>query len=213
MSEKGVYIWNQNGSKEYLKSIGLEHREEGDLGPVYGFQWRHFGATYKDMHTDYTGKGVDQLAEVIKTIKTNPSSRRIVMSAWNPSDLKEMALPPCHMFCQFYVAKGKLDCVMYQRSCDMGLGVPFNIASYALLTLLVAHVCNLKPGNFTHMMGDVHVYKNHIDALKEQMTRDPKPLPKVIFDQNIKDIDAFRLDHIKLLDYECHKMIKMDMAV
>jgi hypothetical protein len=129
------------GSREYLDSIGLQHREEGDLGPVYGFQWRHFGAEYTDCHADYSNKGVDQLAEVIHKIKTNPTDRRILLTAWNPAALKEMALPPCHMFAQFYVANGELSCQMYQRSCDMGLGVPFNIASYALLTCLLAHVC------------------------------------------------------------------------
>lgn len=129
------------GSREYLDSIGLQHREEGDLGPVYGFQWRHFGAEYTDCHADYSNAGVDQLAEVIHKIKTNPTDRRILLTAWNPAALKEMALPPCHMFAQFYVANGELSCQMYQRSCDMGLGVPFNIASYALLTCLLAHVC------------------------------------------------------------------------
>ena len=159
--EKDIHIWDGNGSKEFLSKLGLGHREEGDLGPVYGFQWRHFGAEYTDMHADYTGKGVDQLAEVIHTIKTNPNDRRIVLSAWNPADLKIMALPPCHMFCQFYVdtERGELSCQLYQRSADIGLGVPFNIASYALLTCLIAHCCNLKPGDFVHAMGDTHIYR------------------------------------------------------
>jgi len=136
LSEKGIKIWEGNGSREFLDKRGLSHREEGDLGPVYGFQWRHFGAKYVDMHTDYSGQGVDQLAECIKKIKEDPADRRIIMSAWNPADLNLMALPPCHMFCQFYVANGELSCLMYQRSCDMGLGVPFNIASYSLLTCM-----------------------------------------------------------------------------
>ena len=134
LHDKGIHIWDGNASRAYLDSIGLTDREEWDLGPVYGFQWRHFGAKYVDMHTDYTGQGVDQLAELIHTIKTKPHDRRLVLSAWNPAALKEMALPPCHMFAQFYVANGELSCQLYQRSCDMGLGVPFNIASYALLT-------------------------------------------------------------------------------
>eukprot|EP00953_Heterococcus_sp_UTEX-ZZ885_P024001 13159-Heterococcus_DN1.PRE.1 len=130
LQEKGIHIWDGNGSREFLDKLGLTHREEGDLGPVYGYQWRHFGAKYVDMHTDYTGQGVDQLAECINKLKTSPEDRRIIVSAWNPSDLDKMALPPCHMFCQFYVANGELSCQMYQRSADMGLGVPFNIASY-----------------------------------------------------------------------------------
>lgn len=171
LQEKDIHIWDGNGSREFLDKSGLSHREVGDLGPVYGFQWRHFGAAYTDMHADYTyvlvpnssfathtcashaytpqpgecsGKGVDQLADVIHRIKTNPTDRRIVLTAWNPAAIREMALPPCHMFAQFYVADGELSCQMYQRSGDMGLGVPFNIASYALLTRLIAQVCGLK---------------------------------------------------------------------
>eukprot|EP00795_Rhopilema_esculentum_P011307 gene11307-21497_t len=168
LSEKGVHIWDANGSKEFLEGRGLGHREEGDLGPVYGFQWRHFGAEYSDMHANYKNKGIDQLAEVIKLIKNNPDDRRIIMSAWNPVDLPKMALPPCHSFVQFYVCDGELSCQMYQRSGDIGLGVPFNIASYSLLTCMIAHVCNLKPGDFVHTIGDAHVYANHVDALKIQ---------------------------------------------
>jgi dihydrofolate reductase/thymidylate synthase len=145
LSDKGVHIWDANGSRSFLDGIGLQERAVGDLGPVYGFQWRHFGAEYKDMHTDYSGQGFDQLADVIKRIKTCPDSRRIIMSAWNPADNAKMALPPCHVMSQFYVQDGKLSCLMYQRSGDMGLGVPFNIASYSLLTVMIAHVCNLEP--------------------------------------------------------------------
>jgi dihydrofolate reductase/thymidylate synthase len=140
LKEKDIHIWDGNGSREFLDQLGLKDREEGDLGPIYGFQWRHFGAKYTTMHADYTGQGVDQLQQVIHTLKTNPNDRRIIMSAWNPVALPDMALPPCHCFCQFYVANGELSCQMYQRSCDMGLGVPFNIASYALLTRLIAQV-------------------------------------------------------------------------
>ncbi|GKV21122.1 hypothetical protein SLEP1_g31134 [Rubroshorea leprosula] len=143
LQEKGIHIWDGNASREYLDSVGLTEREEGDLGPVYGFQWRHFGARYTDMHADYTGQGFDQLLDVIDKIKNKPDDRRIILSAWNPSDLKLMALPPCHMFAQFYVANGELSCQMYQRSADMGLGVPFNIGSYALLTNMIAHVCGM----------------------------------------------------------------------
>jgi thymidylate synthase len=141
LSDKKIKIWDGNASRQFLDNLGLTEREEWDLGPVYGFQWRHFGAQYKDMHADYEGQGIDQLANVIRQIKENPESRRILMSAWNPTALGEMALPPCHIMAQFYVTgdkKPKLSCQMYQRSCDIGLGVPFNIASYALLTCMLA---------------------------------------------------------------------------
>ncbi|KAK8483914.1 hypothetical protein V6N13_128746 [Hibiscus sabdariffa] len=177
LQEKGIHIWDGNASRDFLDSIGLTNREEGDLGPVYGFQWRHFGARYIDMHADYTGQGFDQLLDVIEKIKNNPNDRRIILSAWNPSDLKLMALPPCHMFAQFYVANGELSCQMHQRSADFGLGVPFNIASYALLTCMIAHVCDLVPGDFIHVLGDTHVYSSHVRPLQEQLQKLPKPFP------------------------------------
>ena len=214
LNEKGVTIWNANGSKAFLESRGLGHREEGDLGPVYGFQWRHFGAKYVDMHTDYTGQGVDQLAECIHKIKTNPTDRRILLSAWNPADLSLMALPPCHMFCQFYVsADGKLSCLMYQRSCDMGLGVPFNIASYSLLTCMIAQCCGLQPGEFIHMLGDTHVYSNHVEPLKTQLERTPRAFPKLKINPNKTDIDSFVLEDFTLEGYNPYPNIKMEMAV
>ena len=172
LQDKNVKIWDGNGSREYLDSIGLPDREEMDLGPVYGFQWRHFGADYTNMHADYTGQGYDQLAKVIEAIKTKPTDRRIILSAWNPGAFEgpnKMALPPCHMFAQFFVANGELSCQMYQRSADMGLGVPFNIASYSLLTHMLAHVCGLVPGEFIHIIGDTHVYKDHVEPLQEQV--------------------------------------------
>lgn len=144
LSDKNVRIWDANSTREFLDSVGLNDREEGDLGPVYGFQWRHFGAEYKGMRADYTNKGIDQLTHVINTIKTKPNDRRMIMCAWNPVDIPQMALPPCHCLVQFYVADGELSCQLYQRSADMGLGVPFNIASYALLTCMIAHITNLK---------------------------------------------------------------------
>ena len=199
--------------QEFLDARGLTHREEGDLGPVYGFQWRHFGAEYVDMHADYTGKGVDQLAAVINTLKTNPTDRRMVISAWNPAALKDMALPPCHMFCQFYVANGELSCQMYQRSADMGLGAPFNIASYSLLTRMVAQVCGLKAGEFVHVIGDAHVYLNHVEALQEQLARKPRPFPKLRVDPAVTDIDGFRYEHFTLEGYDPWPPIKMKMAV
>jgi len=213
LSDKGIKIWDGNGSREFLDKRGLSHREEGDLGPVYGFQWRHFGAKYVDMHTDYTGQGVDQLAECIRKIKEDPTDRRILLSAWNPADLGEMALPPCHMFCQFYVANGELSCLMYQRSCDMGLGVPFNIASYALLTRMIAQVCGLKAGELVHTMGNAHVYQNHVEPLLTQLERTPRPFPMLEINPDIKDIDGFSFSDFKLVGYDPQKKIDMEMAV
>jgi len=213
LTEKGVRIWEANGSREFLDKRGLSHREEGDLGPVYGFQWRHFGAKYVDMHSDYSGQGVDQLAECIRKIKEDPSDRRILLSAWNPADLHLMALPPCHMFCQFYVANGELSCLMYQRSCDMGLGVPFNIASYSLLTCMVAQVCGLKPGEFVHTLGNTHVYQNHVEPLKTQLERTPRPFPVLKINPEVKDIDGFSSSDFQLVGYNPHGKIAMEMAV
>eukprot|EP00890_Picochlorum_soloecismus_P005797 jgi/Picsp_1/6218/NSC_03572-R1_dihydrofolate reductase-thymidylate synthase len=213
LSDQGIHIWDGNGSREYLDSIGLTEREEGDLGPVYGFQWRHFGAEYSDMHASYQGQGVDQLAEIIRKIKTNPTDRRLVLTAWNPLALPKMALPPCHMFCQFFVADGELSCQMYQRSCDLGLGVPFNIASYALLTRMVAQVCDLAPGDFVHVLGDAHVYANHVDPLKEQLKNSPRHLPQLKINPDKKDIDAFTFQDFEIVDYKPHKKIEMKMAV
>jgi dihydrofolate reductase/thymidylate synthase len=213
LSEKKIKIWDGNGSREFLDSRGLHHREEMDLGPVYGFQWRHFGAQYETMHSDYTGKGVDQLAECIHKIKNSPEDRRIIMTAWNPSDLDKMALPPCHMFCQFYVANGELSCQMYQRSADMGLGVPFNIASYSLLTVMMAQVCGLKCGDFVHTIGDAHVYLNHVDALQEQIDRVPKAFPTLEVNREKKDIDSFEYSDFTVNGYEPMAAIKMKMAV
>jgi len=213
LSDKGIKIWDGTGSREFLDKRGLSHREEMDLGPVYGFQWRHFGAKYVDMHTDYTGQGVDQLAECIRKIKEDPTDRRILLTAWNPADLSEMALPPCHMFCQFFVANGELSCLMYQRSCDMGLGVPFNIASYSLLTLMVAQVCGLKPGEFIHTMGNAHVYQNHVEPLQTQLERTPRPFPILKVNPDVMDIDGFQASDFELVGYNPLNKIAMDMAV
>ena len=213
LADKGIHIWDGNGSREFLDGRGLGHREEMDLGPVYGFQWRHFGAEYVDMHKDYAGEGVDQLAACVETIKKDPNSRRIVLSAWNPADLDEMALPPCHMFCQFYVADGELSCQMYQRSADMGLGVPFNIASYALLTRMVAQSTGLKAGDFVHVIGDAHVYLNHIDALEEQLKRAPRPFPSLTINSEKKNIDDFEYDDFTVDGYKPYPKIQMEMAV
>merc|ERR1719384_616456 len=165
------------------------------------------------MHSEYKGQGYDQLAECIKTIKNNPTSRRIVLTAWNPADLSKMALPPRHMFCQFYVANGELSCQMYQRSADMGLGVLFNIASYSLLTRMMAQVCGLKAGDFVHVIGDTHVYQNHIEPLKQQLERDPRPFPTLRINPDVKDIDGFKLSDFELVGYNPLGKIAMEMAV
>lgn len=213
LQAKGIHIWDGNSTRKFLEKMGLHDREEGDLGPVYGFQWRHFGAKYKTCHDDYTGQGVDQLQNVINTIRTNPTDRRIIMSAWNPIDLPQMALPPCHCLAQFYVANGQLSCQLYQRSADMGLGVPFNIASYALLTYMIAHITSLKPGDFVHTVGDTHVYKNHIEPLREQLQRKPLPFPKLIIKREITNIEDFRFEDFEIVGYKPYPKIQMEMAV
>lgn len=213
LRDRGVKIWDGNASRAYLDSIGLSNREEDDLGPIYGFQWRHFGAHYTTMHDDYTGQGVDQLKDLIQRIKKNPTDRRLILSAWNPADLSQMALPPCHCLCQFYVQDGKLSCQMYQRSCDMGLGVPFNIASYALLTCVMAHVCDLQPGEFIHVLGDAHIYSNHIDALRQQLERSPNPFPTLTITSPHKDLESFQIDEFVINNYHPWEKISMPMAV
>lgn len=269
LSDQNVHIWDGNGSREYLDKVGLPHRAVGDLGPVYGFQWRHFGAEYQEATTSYEGLGVDQLADVIRKLKENPYDRRIILSAWNPADLHKMALPPCHIFAQFYVsfprnarrkrqkqgdsplnscpaivngansglkerergqqtqkndglappgqAKGVLHSVLYQRSCDMGLGIPFNIASYALLTHMLAHVCDLTPGTFTHTMGDAHVYLDHVEALEGQLQREPREFPTLKIHrpvgEDVKGIDGWKTEDFEIVGYQPHKAVAMKMSV
>eukprot|EP00924_Labyrinthula_sp_SR-Ha-C_P005009 maker-scaffold_1-snap-gene-18.41-mRNA-1 protein AED:0.02 eAED:0.02 QI:203/1/1/1/1/1/2/29/490 len=215
LQSKNIHIWDGNASRQFLDKLGLTQREEGDLGPVYGFQWRHFGAEYIDCNSSYEGKGVDQLADVINTLKNNPTSRRIILSAWNPADLKKMVLPPCHMFAQFYAdpVKKELSCSMYQRSADMGLGVPFNIASYALLTILIAQCTGLQAKEFVHVIGDCHVYSNHVDALQKQLKRVPRKFPKLKVNNPTTHIEGFKYDDFELVGYKPYGKIKMDMAV
>jgi len=213
LQDKDVKIWDGNSSREFLDKCGFKDREVGDLGPVYGFQWRHCGAPYTNMHDDYSGKGVDQLQQVIDQIKNNPDDRRIIMCSWNVSDIPKMALPPCHCLVQFYVANGELSCQLYQRSADMGLGVPFNIASYALLTYMIAHVTGLKPGEFVHSLGDAHVYSNHVEALEEQLKREPRPFPTLTIKRKVENIDDFTMEDFELEGYKPHPKIQMAMAV
>ncbi|HLC59963.1 MAG TPA: thymidylate synthase [Candidatus Nanoarchaeia archaeon] len=195
-------IWTDNANADYWKP---KAKFEGDLGRVYGVQWRKWKSP--------EGKEIDQLANAIRMIKEDPTSRRIIVSAWNPGELDKMALPPCHAFFQFFVADGKLSLQMYQRSCDMFLGVPFNIASYSLLLHMMAQVTNLNPGEFVHTLGDSHIYHNHFEQVKEQLTRKPFSLPNLWLNPKIKDIGDFKMEDIKLENYECHPPIKAPMAV
>lgn len=203
LQENGVRIWNEWAN------------EKGDLGPVYGHQWRN-----------WNNEGIDQIKGVIHTLKTNPDSRRMLVSAWNPSVMpntavsfaenvanNKAALPPCHAFFQFYVADGKLSCQLYQRSADVFLGVPFNIASYALLTLMMAQVCDLQPGDFVHSFGDVHIYSNHFEQVKEQLSRDPKPLPKMVLNTAITSLFDFTYEDFTLINYDPHPLIKGKVAI
>ncbi|EME32569.1 thymidylate synthase/dihydrofolate reductase [Galdieria sulphuraria] len=215
LSEKGIHIWDENASRAFLDNHGFLNREEGDLGPVYGFQWRHFGAKYRSMNDCYDNEGVDQLTDIIETLKRNPNDRRMILTAWNPSAIPEMALPPCHILAQFYVSNDNLSCHMYQRSCDMGLGVPFNIGSYALLTYMIAKLVHLSPGELIYSMGDVHIYQNHLGPLTFQLNRKPRPFPRLIIKDrpDLQKIDDFVFSDFELIDYHPHSVIKMPMAV
>lgn len=193
LNDNGVSIWDEWAD------------ENGDLGPVYGHQWRSWPAP--------DGTTIDQFKKTVDMIKTNPDSRRLIVSAWNPAEIEKMALPPCHSLFQFYVADGKLSCQLYQRSADIFLGVPFNIASYALLTMMVAQVCDLEPGDFVHTFGDAHLYNNHIEQTKLQLTRTPYSLPSLKINPDVKDIFAFKFEDFELIDYQCHPHIKAAVSV
>ena len=193
LTENGVRIWNEWAD------------ENGELGPVYGHQWRSWLAA--------DGRKIDQLSNVINSIKTSPDSRRHIVSAWNVGEIEKMALPPCHVMFQFYVADGKLSCQLYQRSCDIFIGVPFNIASYSLLTMMIGQVTGLKPGEFIHTLGDAHIYLNHIDQVKLQLTREPFKLPVMKINPNVKDIFSFRFEDFTLTDYVAHPHIKGKISV
>lgn len=205
-------LWMLKGDTniKYLHDHGVTIWDEwadanGDLGPVYGKQWRSWAGP--DGHT------VDQIKEVVRQIRETPDSRRLMVSAWNPAEVDKMALPPCHAFFQFYVTEGRLSCQLYQRSGDVFLGVPFNIASYALLTAMVAQVCGLKPGTFVHTLGDAHLYSNHLEQARLQLTRTPFPLPALELNPDVKNLDDFTYEDIRILNYQAHPHIKADVAV
>lgn len=193
LTDNGVTIWNDWAD------------ENGDLGPVYGSQWRNWPTP--------NGGHIDQITKIINAIKNNPDSRRIIVSAWNVAEIDDMKLPPCHCLFQFYVAEGKLSCQLYQRSADLFLGVPFNIASYALLTMMVAQVCNLEPGEFIHTFGDTHIYLNHFEQVDLQLSREPKPFPKMFLNPEVKDLFSFKFEDFKLSDYNPYPAIKAPIAV
>jgi thymidylate synthase len=210
MPESNSDEW-KDGIKEFTEKIKADDKfaaKWGELGPVYGYQWRRWPTP--------DGKHIDQIKKVIDTLKSDPDSRRIIVSAWNVADIDEMAkagLPPCHLLFQFYVAEGKLSCQMYQRSADTFLGVPFNIASYSLLTMMVAQVCGLEPGDFVHTFGDTHLYLNHLEQVDEQLSRTPKSLPKMKINPKVKNIDDFKFEDFELVDYDSHPAIYAPIAV
>ena len=198
LQDNGVRIWNEWAD------------EDGNLGPVYGYQWRNWPRVNKD---GTIGGHIDQITQIIDQIKNNPDSRRIIVNAWNVGEIENMALPPCHMMFQFYVADGKLSCQLYQRSADIFLGVPFNISSYALLTMMVAQVCDLVPGDFVHTLGDAHLYSNHMEQVDEQLSRKPLPLPAMKINPEVNSIFDFKFDDFELVGYEAHPHIKAVVAV
>ena len=209
LQDAGVRIWNEWATAEQTARFG---RKEGDLGPVYGHQWRNFGAT---VGTDgaYNQDGVDQIQNLLDTLQTNPWSRRMIVSGWNPCEADQVALPPCHTLFQFYVQDGRLSCQLYQRSADIFLGVPFNIASYALLVLMIAQVSDLKPGDFVHTMGDAHLYSDHLEQARLQLTRDPRPLPTMTLNPDVKDLFSFRFEDFTLSEYDPHPHIRAKVSV
>ena len=215
LQSQGVTIWNGNASRDFLDSRGLTHLRENDLGPVYGHQWRHFNAKYTTCDENYDGKGVDQLEYIIQCLKdpAQRTSRRMIMSAWNPCQLNEMALPPCHILVQFNVTSGnKLSCCMFQRSADVALGVPFNIASYSFLTHLLAKHCGLEAHEFIYYLGNAHIYESHLDAIEEQLTRVPYKFPTIAVNIKRENINDYTIDDFELRDYKSHDVIKMKMV-
>jgi thymidylate synthase len=215
LTKDKVKIWNGNSTREFLDSRGLNHLKEHDLGPIYGFQWRFFNAKYNTCKDNYDGQGIDQLQEIIDNLKDEEkrNSRRLIMTAWNPIQLNEMALPPCHVMSQFHVTNGnELSCTLYQRSGDVGLGIPFNIASYSFLTHLIATHCNLIPKEFVHFIGNTHIYEDHIPQLLRQMNKAPLEFPSVHINQK-ENIDDYEFDDFCIENYKHHDVLKMDMVV
>ena len=213
LREQNVHIWDGNGSRDFLDSRGLTNLEENDLGPVYGHQWRFFNASYENCNTDYNGKGVDQIKYIIDCLKDPKErySRRLILSAWNPQQLDEMALPPCHVLAQFNVIGNKLSCSLYQRSGDVGLGVPFNIASYSLLTHIIAKHCDLQANEFIYHLGNCHIYDDHIEPLRNQVNNVLYPFPKISILEKYDNINNYSIKDIKVENYECNNVIKMEM--
>ena len=212
LKEQGVHIWDANASRSFLDSRNLPHLKEDDLGPVYGHQWRHYNTPYINSDTDYTNQGIDQLAQVIYALQNREQSRRLIICAWNPCQLNEMALPPCHVLAQFHLINGKkLSCSLYQRSGDVGLGVPFNIASYAFLTHLLAHHCDLEAHELIHHIGNAHIYKNHVDALKEQIKREKREIPTIRILNKRAKIEEYECEDVQIDGYDPHPKIYMEM--
>ncbi|MBK6758454.1 MAG: thymidylate synthase [Moraxellaceae bacterium] len=209
LQDNGVSIWNEWATAEQCARFG---RSEGELGAVYGHQWRNFGAT-QNADGSFSPDGFDQIKTLIHEIKHNPNSRRLIVSGWNPAEANQVALPPCHTLFQFYVADGKLSCQLYQRSADVFLGVPFNIASYALLTMMIAQVCDLGLGDFVWTGGDCHLYSNHLEQTDLQLSREPLPLPTMRLNPDVKDIFAFKFEDFTLENYQSHAAIKAPVAV
>jgi thymidylate synthase len=220
LQDKNVHIWDEWATKEQCAKFG---RQEGELGPIYSHAWRNFGATRNWVDGDgfrpaiwepeYGNDGFDQISWLIAEIKKNPNSRRLIVSGWNPDEAQRVALPPCHTLFQFYVLEGKLSCQLYQRSADSLLGVPFNIASYALLTMMIAQVCDLGLGDFVHTVGDAHIYLNHMEQIKLQLSRDPRPLPIMKINPAVKDIFSFKVEDFTLEGYDPHPAIKAEISV
>jgi len=216
LQKEGVRIWDDNSTREFLDGRGLNDRAENDLGPVYGHQWRHFNASYENCHADYAGKGIDQLSNIIEQLKdpTKRQSRRLVMSAWNPCQLDEMALPPCHILAQFNVRDNQyLSCALYQRSGDVGLGVPFNIASYSFLTHIIAKHCGLIADEFVYFLGNCHIYEEHLEVLREQILREPYDFPRININKTHENIEDYAIDDITWeTPYISHTPLKMKMV-
>jgi thymidylate synthase len=216
LNERGIHIWDGNGSKDFLNKLGLDY-PDGELGPIYGYSWRHFGGNYNPNNPDSSHQGeggFDQIQYIINTLKTDPFSRRLILNGWNPCVLNQVVLPPCHMMCQFYVSNNmELSCKLYLRSNDLFLGAPFNIASYSLLTHMLADLCGLKVGKLVYTIGDAHIYENHIEQVKEQLKRTPREFPTLKIIEHPERIEDYRLESFAIEGYNPYPTIKAEMAV